>query len=569
MKARPTNALAQALLAAPGPWEARVAWAVAGWLDALLPGGFGTPTPDLPPGPTTLDALANACAELRAFELVGDPPRLRAGAGRKAAGLWYTPPAAVTAALDAVGGGTLCDPACGAGHFLVAAASRRRAAGEPPAAIAAALYGLDLDPVAVALARSRLWAALGADPALRPVIADHIRVGDALLGPAPGQQPGADGFDWAAAWPASARPGFDAIAGNPPYRAGRHAELPRAALLARVPTAEYQLDPYLLFLDRALRLLRPGGRAALVMPATWLSNHRAGALRAFALGANRLERLAELPADAFDAGVEATLAVLSRGGSTPAEVPVVDLAGRPTGQLLLNINDFAAPAALARRPEAAAILRRSAAWTRPLGAVAEVARGVNPYHRSTHRPDQIAARVHHAASPQGPDWRPELRGRHLAPWHLTWAEDAFIHYGPWLKEPRDPRLFRGPRVLVRKIVGATLHAAVTDAPFVCDQSVYIVKPAPGVDPYTLLGCLHSRLMAELLRTRHVVHGALFPQLKVGELRAAPLPPVALDDPRAVEVGRLARIAQVRATAGEDVAPLADQIEALVEALYRG
>ncbi|MEZ4470908.1 MAG: N-6 DNA methylase [bacterium] len=571
MRSRRPSALARALLAAPaapdGPWEARVVWAVAGWLAELLPGGFGTPTPDLPAGPTTLDALADATAELRAFELVGSPPRLRAGGGRKAAGLWYTPPAAVAPALDALPPGTLCDPACGTGHFLVAAARRRLDAGQDPAAVAASLHGLDLDPLAIALARSRLWAALGADPALRDVVADQVRVGDALLGPAPGQAPGPDGFDWAATWPVSARPGFDAIAGNPPFRAGRHADLPRAALFARVPTAEYQLDPYLLFLDRALRLLAPGGRAALVVPGTWLANHRARALRLFVLGQHRLRRVIELPAAAFDAGVEATIAVIERDGPTPATAPVTDVAGRRIGELLFDLDDFGAPAALARRPSDAALLRRR--FTRTVGDAAEVVRGVNPYHKSTHTPAQIADRIHHARAPAGPAWRAELRGRHLAPWHIAWPADAYIHYGPWLKEPRDPRFFEGPRVVVRKILGATLIAAVTEAPFVCDQSVYIVRPRAGWDPYLLLACLHSRLVAALLRTRHQAHGALFPQLKVAELRGAPLPPVEPDDPRAGVVAALAREAQKVAEAGGAVGPVADRIEVLVEALYAG
>lgn len=105
------------------------------------------------------------------------------------------PQAPVKALLDL----TVCDPACGSGHFLLAAARRiaeevarlSAADGNPTPedyrhalrdVVAHCVYGVDKNPLAVELARTALW--LEAYTPDRPLtfLEHHLRCGDALLG---------------------------------------------------------------------------------------------------------------------------------------------------------------------------------------------------------------------------------------------------------------------------------------------------------------------------------------------------------------------------------------------------
>ena len=94
----------------------------------------------------------------------------------------------------------ICDPACGTGHFLLAAGRRmaHRLAGlreqNPGAkALRAALgevsrlclYGVDSNPVAVELCKLGLWLQAGEPGGLPDSLHAHIRHGDALLGATP------------------------------------------------------------------------------------------------------------------------------------------------------------------------------------------------------------------------------------------------------------------------------------------------------------------------------------------------------------------------------------------------
>jgi hypothetical protein len=147
-----------------------------------------------------------------------------AGNDRKTSGSYYTPTALIDLVLDealdpvlddaeksaataaeteaALLAVTVCDPACGSGHFLVAAARRiaqrlavaRTGEVDPtPTDLQSALYdvvgrciyGIDINPLAADLAKVSLW--LESAQAGKPLtfLDAHIKVGNALLGATP------------------------------------------------------------------------------------------------------------------------------------------------------------------------------------------------------------------------------------------------------------------------------------------------------------------------------------------------------------------------------------------------
>jgi len=139
------------------------------------------------------------------------------GNARKTSGSYYTPDPLVQELLNSalepvirqrIAGAsdpqaallsiTVCDPACGSGHFLLAAARRLanhlaqlRAQGTPSGddycqalrdVIGHCIYGVDLNPLALELARMSLW--LEAMTPDKPLgfLDHHLQCGDALLG---------------------------------------------------------------------------------------------------------------------------------------------------------------------------------------------------------------------------------------------------------------------------------------------------------------------------------------------------------------------------------------------------
>jgi adenine-specific DNA-methyltransferase len=215
---------------------------------------------------------------------------------RRAFGKVYTPQSLARFVLDraipeseAIAGPVL-DPACGAGVFLVEVVSRLAeehglgrhenpdslsTVPSPPAeaatfveAVRSAVWGMDVDPAAVELARKFVRNAveqvvgLTLDPA---AFDDTIVVGDFL---ADGLEPVPEmGSPWL-------------VIGNPPYvaadRIGRGA---KEKFKAEFETAFGRLDLYSLFVEQATRLVAPAGRLAFITPDKYLTSVSAGPLR--------------------------------------------------------------------------------------------------------------------------------------------------------------------------------------------------------------------------------------------------------------------------------------------------
>jgi type I restriction-modification system DNA methylase subunit len=259
-------------------------------------------------------------------------------------------PEAVLSALKVV---TVCDPACGSGAYLLGMlhelldlrqalfANGRHL--DPITTyerkleiIQNNLYGVDLDPFAVNIARLRLWLSLavdfeGAKPEPLPNLDFKIEAGDSVTGPAPSPSPldsfrnhlindylaakelylrahGQDkpglrdeihdlkaqihvwtygdrpaiGFDWQVEFAEVfyGRGGFDIIVANPPYVRQELIKDLKPALKAAHPDVYTGVaDLYVYFYSRALQLLRPGGMLAFISSNKWFRANYGAPLR--------------------------------------------------------------------------------------------------------------------------------------------------------------------------------------------------------------------------------------------------------------------------------------------------
>ena len=204
---------------------------------------------------------------------------------------------------------TICDPAVGGAAFLLAAARRLARAGYTRRAILTdLLWGADVDPGAVDVARAalRAWAAedgTDVDP-LHLVVADPLAVGPQ-------------------AWPDAPHAGFDLVVGNPPFLSPLDAGTPRSSphglrlqALAGSSVAPYA-DTAALFLLTGCALAAPGGRVAMILPESILAARDAGPVRRAVLARAALVGLWWAGEPVFDAGVQVCAAVLEVG-SPPA-----------------------------------------------------------------------------------------------------------------------------------------------------------------------------------------------------------------------------------------------------------
>jgi hypothetical protein len=208
------------------------------------------------------------------------------------------PPAGFTRALLGwLDGLTVCDPACGSGAFLIAAYDwfEERRMGllddlsfQDPDALecqggredwraASArqilqhnLYGVDLAPESIEIARLSLWIRTARKDQTLTDLTHNILQGNSIV---------ADralddrAFAWRESFPeVFERGGFDAVVGNPPYVRQERLGLIKPYLEQNYRAYHGMADLFVYFYERGLDLLKPGGRLAFVVTNKWLKS---------------------------------------------------------------------------------------------------------------------------------------------------------------------------------------------------------------------------------------------------------------------------------------------------------
>lgn len=220
----------------------------------------------------------------------------RNGQDRKSgAGEYFTPRPLIEAMVDCLDprmGETVCDPACGTGGFLLAAYVHMRRQSMDKAALERlnrdALHGSDITPLVVTLASMNLYLhGVGVDRS--PIVCE-----DSLEKPP--------------------KTYVDVVLANPPFgaRASGSVDINRDDFY--VSTKNNQLN----FLQHIMLMLRPGGRAAVVLPDNVLFEGNAGeTVRKHLLDDFDLHTILRLPTGIFYAqGVKANVLFFTKGGPT-------------------------------------------------------------------------------------------------------------------------------------------------------------------------------------------------------------------------------------------------------------
>lgn len=179
---------------------------------------------------------------------------------------------------------TVVDPACGSGSLLLATLQE----GEQPR-----LEGMDINPRMARVCALNLWLQ-GQNPR-------NVRLGDSLV---------------SAPWPCGS---VDFVVANPPF-AGyetRRDVLTRFECGANGARGTRSLNKTIPFVELTVQLLRPGGRAGLVLPISILNGEESSfrRLRSYILRTCRVLAVIGLPGEAFhhtDCGVAGALLFLER-----------------------------------------------------------------------------------------------------------------------------------------------------------------------------------------------------------------------------------------------------------------
>lgn len=484
---------------------------------------------------------------------------------RKSQGIYYTPKYIV----DYIVKETLCellkktkpkdinkikvlDPACGSGSFLIAAYDafdshiRNHDLLTRFAILGENIYGVDLDPQAVEIAQLNLLLKVLSERKKLPKLQHNLRVGNSLIG---GNLNGLQlyfrdawkehkAFDWQEEFPeVFQNDGFHVIIGNPPYifARGQNFDNPvKSYYYDHYELTNYQINTYLLFIERSYALLKIGGYFGFIIPNNWLTIGTFAPLRKFLLDTVGNLKIINIYDKVFaDANVDTCLLIFKKGRRSKVTLGEfrdgkLEIVGKYPASVFNN-NNYVINISLAKCGNKIPILKKIQDKSNPLKNYATVSTGLKAYQTGKGKPTQTDSaknnRIFHARTKKDSSYVKYLDGKDVMRYRIGWSGE-FLRYGDWLAEPRKSVPFNGARILVRQIPSLppyAINAVYTKTKALNDINSMVLFKFQ-VDPLFLLAALNSRLTTFwFANTFDKFQRKTFPQFKVKELAVFPIP----------------------------------------------
>lgn len=331
--------------------------------------------------------------------------------------------------------------------------------------------------------------------------------------------------------------GFDVVIGNPPYVFAREhfTAQEKSFFVSQYKLSAYQLNLYILFLERSNQILKKNGQFSFIVPNNWLTINSAKGVREFILNHSDIG-IVNFTAKVFDeANVDTAILTYNKSDQNPivhlyesSGIDGMNLIKTTETLFFQNKTDAIINIEAFKNSGVYDIMDKIEANALPLKEVADVKAGLKAYETGKGKPPQTEEmkknRIYHSVEQLDENYLPYLDGKDVSRYALGWSGE-FLKYGDNLAAPRTFELFSTPRILVRQIPSRPpycIHACYTDAIILNDlNSMNIVNMKES--PLFILGVLNSRLMSFwFIHKFGKLSRGIFPQFKINELEQFPI-----------------------------------------------
>lgn len=405
------------------------------------------------------------------------------------------------------------------------------------------LFGVDLNEESTEITKLALWLKTARTDQPLQNLDDNIKCGNSLIDDE--AIAGYKAFKWNEQFKEIMdNGGFDCIIGNPPYVFAREkVDVADKEYYAKnYYSAEYQVNTFVLFIEKALKLLKNDGYLGFIIPNTLLQITSIKNLREFILNNSAVKKIINLYGYSFEGvNVETVILILQKGHRTD-NVEVLDLYEEKD----LTVKSYKTITAhdwncnqnyefnifIAENEEL--LFEKIRNVSEPLETNFDVKAGLQAYEKDKGNPKQtetdVKNRPYDFNAKIDEDTFPYLDGKDIARYN-KYSNKIWLKYGDNLAAPRTFDIFSNPRILIREITSKyprALHSTFLDEVYLNNRSIINVlsKNRNRQDLLFLLAILNSSLISFYFeKTTPKANRSMFPKLILQDLRQFPIPNV--------------------------------------------
>ncbi|MDM8556253.1 N-6 DNA methylase [Desulfococcaceae bacterium HSG7] len=395
------------------------------------------------------------------------------------------------------------------------------------------LYGVDINEESVEIAKLSLWLRTARKGRKLTDLSNNIKCGNSLIDDP--EIAGDKAFNWQNEFPdIFAKGGFDVVIGNPPYLGGqflKRKETEYNFILNNYNVAEYQFDLYILFYELSLKICKINGFCSFISPNTWFTNISNKPLRKYILDNSTIRIIVDYStSNVFkDAVVMTAIVVLQKCTDSNSIINIYNPENyyKPKFQITQNswLQDENHVFNLSLSEKDIALKQKIKNSTKRLDKLANVKFGVKIYEVGKGKPpqtkEQAKAKIYETTEKLDVSYLPYLEGKDINSFLVNWS-NKWLKYGKNLAAPRKIELFKGKRILVRRIMGKRLICAYLNEDIITNALLQIVKPYAQEYTKSILLILSSSTIAYFFRKSSYRQDIVFPEIKIHELSSLPI-----------------------------------------------
>ncbi len=483
---------------------------------------------------------------------------------RKSQGIYYTP----TYIVDYIVRNTLgellkenkvdkikiLDPACGSGSFLIKSFDylveylKDKIKEEDLNFIKKSglttnnIFGVDLDPQAVEIAQLNLLLKMAESKRQLPMLQENIKCGNSLIDDekiSPKYY-----FEWEKEFPKIIQYdkngnlkedcGFDVIIGNPPYILMQPRNTTKQLLdyiKNRYKVAQYKIDTYHLFFERAISLLKDGGYFGFITPNTYFMNIYTSNLRKYILDNCKILKIVIIPEEVFpDASVDTAITILQKDSNETSRrnnkievLKIEDFAHGTYKNIAIKQNDFFEEENYIFNvnisDEENRLIKKLIKNSIPLGKISRVSFGLQTKNKKTYVKNK----------PMNKQWKPCINGGDISRYNLKFGSQYFLHDikikagGCW-----DESTYNTAEKIVIRQIGVTPIATLDTDRFYCLNTIYKITSLNNNFNYRyVLAIINSKLIKFFWKIKFYDSKLLFPKIKKAYLDCIPIKKISM------------------------------------------
>jgi type I restriction-modification system DNA methylase subunit len=382
------------------------------------------------------------------------------------------------------------------------------------------IFGVDLDKQAVEITQLNLLLRITEKGQRLPLLQQNIKCGNSLI-----DDPliaGDKAFKWEEEFKQIIDEGsFDVVIGNPPY-VNIHSLSKEDIDFYRFKyfSADYQFDLFALFIEKAISLLREGGKFGFIVPALVLRGYQYTKIRKHMFDQTKIDIIYELGDNVFE-GVQMPTCILilekcsNFKSKTNSRFSYVIRTQKELSQFrqterkqsdLKETDDYIIEGLTG--PASKEILMKMESGL-PLEVIAKVNRGLE------------LSKKHEGISDEQKEKEdlPILSGEEIARYVIK--KTKFIRRQLYNKFSKDSEFFENEKLLIRE-TGARLTAVYDNRSMINLRSLYNIRTKDKMPLKYILALLNSKLFQYYYSMKFKASTDIFPKIRIAQVKKMPI-----------------------------------------------